>query len=123
MPVFHAAGYQGLYGGRNKGEILAAKGLPAKEDLMDRAGATELAANDFRMTQTRDVLEKQGSVGESSAINVHRRIGRQVRDAIANIGGTMPENLPAEASIKKIEAARKKQQKLRAKQEPKIGEA
>lgn len=81
---------------------------------MDRSGSTELAANDFRMTQTRDVLEKKGRIGEVAAIDVHRRVGKEVRDAISKIGGTMPENLSAEPSIKKIESARKKQQKLAA---------
>ena len=55
MPHFHGMGYQSLYGGRTKSEILAAKGLGPNEDLMDRSGSTELAANDFRMTQTKDV--------------------------------------------------------------------
>jgi DNA-damage-inducible protein D len=112
MSIFHAAGYQGLYGGRNKSEILAVKGLPPTEDLMDRAGETELSANDFRMTQTKDVLEKKGQIGESAAIDVHRRIGEDVRDAIAKIGGTMPEKLQPEPSIKKIESARKKREKI-----------
>jgi DNA-damage-inducible protein D len=115
MPVFHAAGYQGLYEGRNKSEILAAKGLSPSEDLLDRCGSTELAANDFRITQTKDVLEAKRHVGEGVAIDVHRRIGKQVREAIQKIGGTMPENLPAEPSIKKIESARKRKAKITAK--------
>lgn len=115
MPIFHAAGYQGLYGGRNKAEILAGKGLPSTEDLLDRSGSTELAANDFRITQAKDALEKKGVVGESAAIGVHRSVGLEVRNAIAKIGGTMPENLAPEQSIKQIESARKKRAKLEAK--------
>jgi DNA-damage-inducible protein D len=119
MAHFHGAGYQGLYGGKTKAEILTAKGLGPAEDLMDRSGSTELAANDFRMTQTRDVLEEKGRIGESAAIEVHKRIGKEVRDAISKIGGTMPENLPSGPSIKKIESARRKQQRL-ASQKPTI---
>jgi DNA-damage-inducible protein D len=115
MPVFHASGYQGLYGGRNKAEILAGKGLAPTEDLLDRSGSTELAANEFRITQTKDALEKRGVVGESAAIDVHRSVGLEVRNAIAKIGGAMPENLAPEPSIKQIESARKKRAKLEAK--------
>ena len=35
------------------------KGIPVKEQLMDRMGAIELATNQFRMTQTRDKLKKR----------------------------------------------------------------
>jgi len=116
MPVFHAAGYQGLYGGLNKADILQRKSLPQTEDLLDRSGSTELAANDFRITQAKDSIEKKGKVGEAGAIEIHRDVGREVRKAISNIGGTMPENLKPEPSIKKIESARKKRARLEAKQ-------
>jgi len=33
---------------------------------------------------------------------VHREVGRKVRKAISDIGGKMPEDLPAEPSIKKV---------------------
>ena len=52
--VFHDAGYKGLYGGLGSDAIKTHKRIPAKEQLMDRMNATELAANQFRMTQTRD---------------------------------------------------------------------
>ena len=54
--IFHDAGYKGLYGGLGGEDIKARKGIPSKENLMDRMNATELAANQFRMTQTRDKL-------------------------------------------------------------------
>lgn len=120
MPVFHAAGYQGLYGGRNKAEILAGKGLAPTDDLLDRSGSTELAANDFRITQTQEALSKKGKVGERAAINLHNLIGKEVRDTIAKIGGTMPENLAPEPSIKRIESARRKSAKLAIKGVPLI---
>ena len=120
MPVFHAAGYQGLYGGRNRKEILNAKGLSPSEDLLDRAGSTELAANDFRITQTKDVLDRKGVLGESTAITAHRTVGMEVRSAIAKIGGVMPENLIPEISIKKIESERKKNAKLLARRQKQV---
>lgn len=40
---------------------------------------------------------------------MHREVGRKVRETIADLGGTMPEDLPTPAnSIKQIEAREKK---------------
>ena len=64
---------------------------------MDRMNATELAANQFRMTQAREKLQKQNIKGQEQAIVTHNKVGKEVRDAIKRIGGTLPENiLPAE---------------------------
>ena len=52
--VFHDAGYKGMYGGMGRDAIKQFKRIPEKENLMDRMDTTELAANQFRMTQTRD---------------------------------------------------------------------
>jgi DNA-damage-inducible protein D len=52
--VFHDAGYKGLYDGLGNDAIKQRKGIAKKENLMDRMDTTELAANQFRMTQTRD---------------------------------------------------------------------
>ena len=52
--VFHDAGYKGLYGRLGNEAIKKKKGILQKEQLLDRMNATELAANKFRMIQTRD---------------------------------------------------------------------
>lgn len=94
--IFHDAGYKGLYGmGRDK--IAKRKGIPSDENLMDRMDTTELAANQFRMTQAREKLARERVHDESAAIQTHEQVGREVRKAIEKIGGTMPENIaPAE---------------------------
>ena len=92
--IFHDAGYKGLYGGLGSDDIKARKGIPAKEQLMDRMDTTELAANQFRMTQTRDKLAREGIRDQQQAIRAHEQVGQEVRDAIKRIGGTLPENLP-----------------------------
>ena len=51
--VFHDAGYKGMYGGLGRDAIKKHKRIPEKENLMDRMDTTELAANQFRMTQAR----------------------------------------------------------------------
>lgn len=101
--VFHDAGYKGLYGGRGVAAIKARKAIPDKENLMDRMNATELAANQFRMTQTRDKLARDRVRGQDRAINTHEQVGREVREAIQRIGGDLPENIPPAEHIKQVE--------------------
>jgi DNA-damage-inducible protein D len=100
--VFHDAGYKGLYGGLGKDAIKARKRIGPKEELMDRMGTTELAANQFRMTQTRDKLARERIGDQERAIQTHREVGREVRDAIQRIGGTVPENLPPAEPIQQV---------------------
>jgi len=101
--VFHDAGYKGLYDGRGAEAIKARKGIAPAENLMDRMNATELAANQFRMTQTRDKLAREQIRNERRAITAHETVGREVREAIARIGGTAPEDIPADEHIKLVE--------------------
>jgi DNA-damage-inducible protein D len=100
--VFHDEGYKGLYAGLGVKAIKARKGIQEKDDLLDCIGPTELAANEFRVTQAEDKLRTKGIKGETSAIRTHREVGIEVRKTIQKIGGTMPENLPAAPSIKKL---------------------
>ena len=101
--VFHDAGYKGLYGGLGRETIKRRKSIPEKDNLLDRMNATELAANQFRMTQTRDKLARDGIRGQSQAIQAHENVGKEVRDAIKRIGGTLPENIPPAEHIKEVE--------------------
>ena len=101
--VFHDAGYKGLYGGLGRETIKQRKSIPEKDNLLDRMNATELAANQFRMTQTRDKLTRDGIRGQSQAIQTHENVGKEVRDAIKRIGGTLPENIPPAEHIKEVE--------------------
>lgn len=101
--VFHDAGYKGLYGGIGNEAIKTKKGIPAKDALMDRMNATELAANQFRMTQTRDKLAREGVSDQARAIRTHESVGKEVRDAIKRIGGTLPEEIPPAEHIKTVE--------------------
>lgn len=102
--LFNDHGYKGLYGLSSR-ELKSRKSL-GKDSVLDRAGATELAANLFRITQTDDQLksklEKSEVVGEYQASRTHFVVGGKVRKAIKDIGGTMPEKLPAEEHIKEV---------------------
>jgi DNA-damage-inducible protein D len=98
--VFHAAGYKGLYGDLGNTDVKGYKGIPSKEDLLDCIGHTELAANYFRITQAQEKLVKTRVQTEREAVNTHYNVGREVRDAMERISGVLPEDLPAEPSIK-----------------------
>lgn len=100
--VFHDAGYKGLYGGLGRDAIKLRKAIPDKDNLLDRMNATELAANQFRMTQARDKLA-HGVSGQAQAIQTHEQVGKEVRDAIKRIGGTLPENITPAEHIKEVE--------------------
>lgn len=106
--LFHDAGYRGLYGGMGLTQIKAVKGLASNEELLDRAGRAELAANDFRITQTEDKLRREQIAGEINARRTHHDVGQEVRQTIEKLGGTTPEKLPAEPSIKKLASQRRR---------------
>ena len=67
-------------------------------------GSEELAANLFRITQTESKLKKDNMSGENEPCITHNKIGKIVRKAIKEAGGTMPEDLPTPSkSLKELE--------------------
>ena len=72
-------------------------------------GSTELIANLFRISQTEEKLIRDNIQTEKEANKTHYKVGRKVRKAIADIGGTMPEDLPTPKKIlKQIEKENRK---------------
>lgn len=101
--TFQNAGYLGLYT-LNQEQIHKRKGLAKGQKILDHMGSTELAANLFRITQTDEKLKRDNVQGKEKANDTHFTVGRNVRQAIAANGGTMPENLPTPTkSIQEIE--------------------
>lgn len=107
--IFQNYGYQGLYGGLGAQEIHARKGLKKSQKILDHMGSTELAANLFRATQAEDKLRREHIKGKAKANKAHYDVGVKVRQTIKELGNTMPENLPAAESIKKVETQKRKQ--------------
>lgn len=97
---FNNFGYLGLYDLPIQ-KIKDKKGL-GKDDILDRAGSTELAANLFRITQTEEKIHHENITGQGRANITHLAVGKKVRDTIKAIGGTLPENLPPAPNIKSI---------------------
>ena len=102
--IFQNHGYKGLYGGLGQKEIHERKGLKKSQKILDHMGHEELAANLFRATQTEAKLKREHVQGKSKANQTHFNVGRAVRNTIAELGGTMPENLPTpKKGIKQLE--------------------
>ncbi len=104
---FNNAGYEGLYG-MKKDKIQSRKKI-GKDDVLDRAGSTELAANLFRITQTDEKIRNENIKGDYQSSSTHFEIGKKVRQTIREIGGKMPEDLVPERYIKEL---KKEQEKL-----------
>ncbi len=100
--LFHDAGYKGLYGGLGVDAIKARKGILPKENLMDRMDTTELIANQFRMSQTREKLKRENIKKPRDAMETHEIVGKKVRSAITELGGTLPENISPAEPIKEV---------------------
>ena len=101
---FTNAGYRGLYNGETADDIAKRKGLRYREEILDNMGSAELGANIFRITQTEELLKKQIEKDEKLATDTHYIVGKAIRKAIKEIGGTMPEELPTpKQSIKELE--------------------
>jgi len=109
MDQFHNAGYKGLYGGETADDIFKRKGLRYREEILDNMGSDELIANAFRISQTKQKIENENIQGEKNAKIAHNKIGKIVRNAIKQAGGTLPEQLPTpKKSLKELEKEKKR---------------
>ena len=108
MAEFHNAGYKGLYNGETADDIFKRKKLRYREDILDNMSEDELIANLFRINQTKQRLIKDKVEGEKETKDVHYEVGKKVRHAIEDIGGTIPEDLPTpNKSLKELEKENK----------------
>ena len=106
---FHNAGYKGLYNGETADDIFKRKKLRYREDILDNMGSEELADNIFRIAQTDAKLKRDNVDNEYTANSIHYEVGREVRNSIKRLGGTMPEDLPTpNKSLKELEKENEK---------------
>jgi DNA-damage-inducible protein D len=108
---FQDYGYAGLYGGLRQKDIHTKKQLRKGEAILDHMGSEELAANLFRATQAEAKLRRENIFGENKANLTHYDVGKKVRKTIAELGGTMPEELPAPEDIKETKRRIKQKSK------------
>ena len=115
--IFQDHGYRGLYAGETAQRIAKRKGLASGQHILDYMGSEELGANIFRATQTDAKLRREGITGKAEANQAHHDMGRKVRQFIADVGGTMPEDLPTPAESLQ-ELGRKERKRLKQGQQP-----
>ena len=71
--------------------------------------SSELIANLFRIDQTNQKLINNNIKGENKACDIHHYIGKEIRNTIKKVGGTMPEDLPTpNKSLKELEKQKNK---------------
>ena len=115
--IFQDFGYKGLYNGETARDIAVRKGLARGQRILDHMNSEELAANWFRVTQAEAMMRREGVDNKADANRAHYTVGKKVCETIADLGGTMPEELPTpELSIQQLERA--EQQRLAAQRQP-----
>jgi DNA-damage-inducible protein D len=113
---FKTPGIWGLYDSLRVSDIYAQKKLSKEQKILDHIGSEELGANLFRITQTEAKMRRDDPQGLDESNSIHYTVGKEVRETIEKIGGTMPLDLPTpEKSISQIEREQIKQLKLERK--------
>jgi len=107
---FQNEGYLGMYN-CTASELRDARGLSSNEDIFDRIGTVELAANIFRITLTIERLKVIRNPSEEKAAAAHWRVGTQIRQMIKDNTGLYPEQLRKSEDLDRI------QQQLQSEQE------
>jgi len=102
--IFQNAGYMGLYDGEDVQMIHLRKGLRSNERILDFMNSSELIANLFRITQAEEKLRNEDIRQKEEANEAHYDVGKIVRNAIKQTGGTLPEDQPTpKNSITEVE--------------------
>ena len=105
---FHNFGYKGLYNGETANDIAKRKKLRYREEILDNMGSDELIANLFRISQTEQKLKNENIKLENEANKTHYEVGKEIRNTIKKLSGTMPEDLPTpDKSLKELEKEKK----------------
>lgn len=95
----HNSGYRGMYDGRDEDDIHALKHLGQKQKILDHMGAAEGAANVFRVTQAELRMKNHQPRTPEEAFTIAYDAGVITREAMKEISGIMPEDLPSADSI------------------------
>lgn len=110
---FHNAGYKGLYNDETANDIFKRKKLRYREDILDNMGSEELADNIFRIAQTDAKLKRDSVDNEYTANSIHYEVGKEIRNSIKRLGGTMPEDLPTpNKSLKELAKENKENKRI-----------
>ncbi|MBR8464418.1 hypothetical protein KDD93_07555 [Campylobacter sp. faydin G-24] len=104
---FMDAGYMGMYNMRLK-DLLRIKGLSINDKVFDFMGSRELAANLFRLQETKAKIENSRIYGQKNLENTAYEVGRKVRNIMIENDGVRPEMLARTEHIKEVSKELKK---------------
>ena len=87
-----------------------------RQELSDQtieAGRRLLLRDEMKThnTQTEEKIRREKIIGKEKANQTHKEVGSKVRRTIKELGGTMPENLPAAEDIKIIQTKQRRELK------------
>lgn len=106
---FKDKGYKGMYNMGLRQLKQCKRFLSKSGTLYDRMSTTELAANLFRITQTRERIRTHNAKGQDQLENAAYSVGRTVRKIVMENTGKPPEALPLEErEIKQLKSEGKK---------------
>lgn len=101
---FQNSGLQDLYDGEKRADIGERKGIDEDDDIYAWMYSEEMADNIFMEAQSNAIIIRQNIQGEEALNETHAQVGREIRETIARLGGTMPEDLPTpRKSTKQLE--------------------
>ena len=98
---FKDAGIRGMYN-MSLRDLMTKKGVSPKFVLYDFMGATELAGNFFRVTQTAERIKNRGVRGQQALQQTAKDIGKTVRRTMIENSGIAPENLAIAEDLNKV---------------------
>lgn len=113
-----AKGDTALFGGNNTNEMKRKLGITKKRPLADFLPTITIKAKDFATEITNFNAQKEDMHGEMPITNEHIKNNTEVRDTLKR-RGIIPENLPPEEDIKKVERRKKSGVKKIAKKDKK----
>lgn len=95
---FANEGYVGLYN-MTMAELRSYRGVDEQANLSDFMSLTELSANIFRITMTKERLKHLRSSDEEKAAREHWKIASQIRSMVKENTGVYPEDLKLRKNI------------------------
>ncbi len=108
----HNSGYRGLYNGLDADGIHTLRNLTKNQSILDHMTAAEASANAFRITQAKLRMDKEKPKTPRAAFSIAHEAGVRTRQAMKEIGGVMPEDMPLADSIKSAQKRLEKNKPL-----------
>lgn len=100
--IIRSKGDQALFGGFTTIQMKRKLGIPESRPLADFLPTITIKAKDFANEITHFNVKKEGLLGEQQITDEHVKNNQDVRNLLAK-SNILPENLPPEEDIKKLE--------------------